>query len=208
MGTAIIVARCSTNEKKQNLESQIIHLVDKYSIDYGIVKVFKKFESGHSNFMTCDKILDYVETRGVDFIIVTEINRITRNKDYFKYFINRCNELEVSIIDDFNEFKSLNNDKTINKNVDIESLIKYMSFETKMMKNRLDAGRLRYVKNGGKLGRKKGSIMSEKGLLIKHSDIVFYLLEGTSVRETAKMVGKAPNTVQRIRKILVKNKRL
>ena len=57
-------------------------------------------------------------------------------------------------------------------------------------------------KNGVKLGRKKGSKIPPTDLLNKHPDIVLNLMDGYSIRDTAKYTGKGFSTVCRIKKIL------
>lgn len=66
--------------------------------------------------------------------------------------------------------------------------------------------RKRYVLNGGKLGRKVGSKETNDDLLIKHTDIVFNLLQGNTIRKTMLMTGKSSGTVQKIKKIINNNK--
>ncbi len=52
-------------------------------------------------------------------------------------------------------------------------------------------------KSGIKLGRKKGT---HEDLIKKHADVVLNLMDGYSLRNTAKHLNKAFSTVQRVRK--------
>lgn len=63
-------------------------------------------------------------------------------------------------------------------------------------------GRAKYIKDGGKLGRKEGSTKDDKKLLAEHSDIVKYLCQGQSVRTIIKLTGKASGTIQKIKKLI------
>ena len=67
-------------------------------------------------------------------------------------------------------------------------------------KFRLNSGRAQYIGNGGKLGRKVGSIktLEQKKELYKY--ITSYLKRGYSIRTIATLTGKGISTVQRIKK--------
>ena len=66
-------------------------------------------------------------------------------------------------------------------------------------KFRLNSGRAQYIRNGGKLGRKVGSIKTTEQKKEEHKDIISYLKRGYSVRNTAKLTSKGISTVQRIK---------
>jgi DNA invertase Pin-like site-specific DNA recombinase len=78
----------------------------------------------------------------------------------------------------------------------------FASLELSMIKERLNSGRDKFIRDGGKLGRKEGSIKDDKKLVTEHSDIVKYLRRGQSVRNTMKLTDKSSGTVQKIKKIL------
>ena len=63
-------------------------------------------------------------------------------------------------------------------------------------------GRKKFVENGGKLGRKTGSVMSKEKFLTNHSDVIESLLNGNSVRETMSLTNKSSGTVQKVSYII------
>ena len=67
-------------------------------------------------------------------------------------------------------------------------------------KFRLNSGRAQYIKNGGKLGRKVGSIKTLEQKKEQYKDIISYLKRGYSIRTIATLTGKGISTVQRIKK--------
>ena len=81
----------------------------------------------------------------------------------------------------------------------------FASLELSMIKERLNSGRDKFVRDGGKLGRKIGSEKDPKKLLIEHSDIVKFLRQGQSIRNTMTLTGKSSGTVQKIKKLIIKN---
>ena len=71
----------------------------------------------------------------------------------------------------------------------------------RLMINAAKEGRKKYVENGGKLGRKIGSFISDEEMMLKHSDIVEKLNNGISIRKIMEITQKSSGTVQRIKKI-------
>lgn len=59
---------------------------------------------------------------------------------------------------------------------------------------------------GRHMGRPTGSGMGDAALLAKHADVVRRLQDKQSIRDTAKLTGKAKGTVETIRKILPREK--
>ncbi len=66
---------------------------------------------------------------------------------------------------------------------------------------RLKSGRDKYVRDGGRLGKPKGSgIKTKETLAVEYKGVIKNLKAGQSVRNTAKITGTSPSTVQRIKK--------
>lgn len=66
---------------------------------------------------------------------------------------------------------------------------------------RLKSGRDKYVRDGGRLGKPKGvGIKSKEQLQTAYKGVIKNLRAGQSVRNTAKITGTSPSTVQRIKK--------
>ena len=78
----------------------------------------------------------------------------------------------------------------------------FASMELALIKERLNSGREKYIRDGGKLGRKTGSIKDPKKLLSEHADVVKYLKQGQSIRNTMKLTNKSSGTVQKIKKLV------
>ena len=67
-------------------------------------------------------------------------------------------------------------------------------------KFRLNSGRAQYIRNGGKQGRKVGSVKTLEQKKEQYKDIISYLKRGYSIRTIATLTGKGISTVQRIKK--------
>ena len=66
---------------------------------------------------------------------------------------------------------------------------------------RLKSGRDKYVRDGGRLGKPKGSgVKTREKLAVEYKTVLKNLKAGQSVRNTAKITGVSPSTVQRVKK--------
>lgn len=76
--------------------------------------------------------------------------------------------------------------------------------ELENIRERTHYGRMMYVKNGGKLGRPKGSTESEKDFMDKSTSkkIKDYLEDGLTIRDISKVVGCSTSTVQKVKNLV------
>lgn len=204
MQKAIIISRCSTNENRQDVTRQSQELLANYASQYEIVKEFTYYKSGTKNDEVNAEILAYAITHHVKHIIAIEISRISRKISSFALFLEKCNEHHINIIIDNFKLHTLLPSGEVNGMVQTMLSIAstFASLELSMIKERLNSGRDKYIRDGGKLGRKEGSAKDIKQLLTDHSDVVKYLRQGQSVRNTMKLCGKSNGTVQKVKKLI------
>lgn len=205
MEKAIIISRCSTNESKQDVTRQSEELRSNYGGTYRIVKEFSYYKSGTKNDMVNDEILEFAITNDIKHIIASETSRISRKISSFALFLEKCNTHKINIIIDNYKLHTLLESGEVNGMVQTMLSIAstFAQAELRLIKSRLDSGRAKYVKNGGKLGRKKGSVKDDKQLLAEHSDIVKFVKQNQSIRNIRKLTGKSNGTVQKVRKIVL-----
>ncbi|MBZ9630539.1 recombinase family protein [Salegentibacter sp. LM13S] len=205
METAIIVARCSTTEKKQDVTRQVKELQEKYSNLYEIVEVYSYYESGTKNSTDNTKILNLVKDKGIENIIVSEISRIARRVIKVLQFVEVCNENQVNIIIDNYNLHTLTKEKEVNQMVHMMLTMgaSFAQMELDSTMKRMNSGRKKFVKEGGKLGRTEGTTESPQQFLSKHRDVVKHLKAGQSIRNAMKLTLKSSGTVQKVKKLMV-----
>lgn len=205
MEKAIIIARCSTNETKQDVTRQTQDLTSKYSNRFDIIKIFEYYQSGTKNENDNNKFLQFAINNNIQNILVTELSRISRTVIGFLNFKKICDEAKINIIIDDKNLNTLNQDKSIDLNTELILTIgaSFAKMELIQTKLRLNSGREKYIRDGGKLGRKVSSEKDPKKLLFEHSDIVKFLKQGQSVRNIMKLTSKSSGTVQKVKKLLV-----
>lgn len=204
MEKAIIIARCSTNENKQDVSRQTEELNAKYSNQYKIEKTFEYYQSGIQNQDKNLEMLKYAIENKIDHILVTEISRIGRKVVSVLQFIEECSDNKINVIIDNYNLNSLNKDKTVNT---ITQLILNISssisaIEIQETKRRLNSGRNKFIRQGGKLGRKVGYRKSNEELLDENKDIVKFLKQEQSIRNIMKLTGKSSGTIQKVKRII------
>lgn len=204
MQKAIIISRCSTNENRQDVTRQSQELISNYGHQYNIVKEFTYYRSGTKNDEVNAEILDYAIKNGVSHIIALEISRISRKISSFALFLEKCNEHKINIIIDNFKLHTLLPSGEINGMVQTMLSIAstFASLELSMIKERLNSGRDKFIRDGGVLGRKVGSKKEPKKLLTEHSDIIKYIKQGQSVRNIMKLTQKSSGTVQKVKKLV------
>lgn len=205
MEKAIIISRCSTNETKQDVTRQQQELLSTYGSQYEIIKEFTYYKSGTKNDEVNAEILTFAIQNGVKHIIALEISRISRKISSFALFLENCNDNNINIIID--NFKLHTLLPTGEKNAMVQTMLSiastFASMELSLIQERLNSGRAKYIRDGGTLGRKTGSKKDNAKLLSEHADIIKFIRQGQSVRNTMKLTGKSSGTIQKIKKLMV-----
>tara|TARA_R110000823_G_scaffold313466_2_gene441168 strand:+ start:2045 stop:2662 length:618 start_codon:yes stop_codon:yes gene_type:complete len=204
MEKAIIISRCSTNENRQDVTRQSQELTTNYGGQFNIIKEFTYYQSGTKNDEVNTEILEYAITNGVKHIITLEISRISRKISSFALFLEKCNDHKINIVID--NFKL----HTLLPNAEVNAMVQTMlsiastfaSMELALIKERLNSGREKYIRDGGKLGRRTGSTKDPKKMLSEHADVVKYLKQGQSIRNTMKLTNKSSGTIQKVKKLV------
>jgi DNA invertase Pin-like site-specific DNA recombinase len=204
MEKAIIISRCSTNETKQDANRQQQELLSTYGQQYEIVKEFTYYKSGTKNDEVNSEILNYAIKSGANHIIALEISRISRKISSFALFLERCNENNINIIIDNFKLHTLlpNGDKNSMVQTMLSIASTFASMELSLIQERLNSGRAKYIRDGGVLGRKKGTTKNDSTLLSDHADIVKFIRQGQSVRNIMKLTRKSSGTVMKVKKLI------
>lgn len=204
MEKAIIISRCSTNENRQDVTRQSQELTNNYGNQFQIVKEFTYYQSGTKNDEVNAEIIEFAIANNIRNIITLEISRISRKISSFALFLEKCNDHKINIVIDNFKLHTLLPTGEVNAMVQTMLSIAstFASMELALIKERLNSGREKYIRDGGKLGRRTGSIKEPKKLLAEHSDVVKYLKQGQSVRNTMKLTNKSSGTVQKIKQLV------
>ena len=209
MNTSVIYARVSSIGDRQSTERQIEDLT-RYAEGkgYEIVKVFQEHISGAKSnqergvFAEC---LEFCRTEHPDTLMVTELSRLGRStvevlkaiEDLTTAGVNTyILDLNLSTLDDEGK------ENPVAKMV-LTVLALGAEMERKLILGRLNSGRALAKKKGVRMGRPKGSSLSDEALTAKYPEVVKHLKKGkNSIREIAKLTGVSVSTIQRVKKSL------
>ncbi len=159
---------------------------------------FKEREGGQ-------EVVNLVEKGVLTELVLEELSRCGRNTGDVITTLQWLDDNGVNVIVRNIGLESRPNGK---KNPIWKMITSVMSslyeMELENIKERTHYGRMMYVKNGGKLGRPKGSTESEKEFLNKSDskEIQNHLERDLSIREISKIVGCSTNKVMKVKKMV------
>ena len=203
---AVIYARVSSLGDRQNTERQISDLKQYAAYqNLEISRIFEEKISGAKRNVERPILLqaiDYCKQNKVTILLVSELSRLGRNafevlatvKDLIDSGVNLYMQKEqLTLLDEEGK-------PTLFAPIMIATLSTCAQLERENIKFRLNSGRAQYIRNGGKLGRKIGSIKTLEQKKEQYKDMISYLRRGYSIRMIAQLTGKGISTVQRIKK--------
>ena len=207
---AVIYARVSSENDRQDTSRQITDL-QKFSEaqDMEIVKIYEEHISGakkNEERQVLTECLDYCTGNKVDYLLLSELSRLGRSTLQVLKSLERLHEAKVSVYIQNLGIYSLQPNGEVNPiaSILITVLAEMGNIERANIQYRLNSGRAQYVRNGGKLGRKTGTIKSEDKKREEYKEVISLLKRGYSIRNTAKLTGSSISTVQRIKNQFVK----
>ena len=202
---AVIYARVSSVGDRQNTDRQISDLLD--YVEYQKLELYKVFEehiSGakkNSERPVLQEAIDYCKQNSVSILLVSELSRLGRNAFEVLATVKDLIDSGINLYMQKEQLTLLDSDgkPTLFAPIMIATLSTCAQLERENIKFRLNSGRAQYIKNGGKLGRKVGSIKTTEQKREEYRDVISYLKRGYSVRNVAKLSGRGISTVQRIK---------
>ena len=135
-------------------------------------------------------------------MLISELSRLGRNVDEVLANVKLCKEHRLNIYFQKEQLNTFNADGSENPflTIMIAVLGTCAQMERENLIFRLNSGKQKYVADGGKLGRKVGSIKTKEKRESEYKEVIKELRRGTSVRRTAKLCDVSVSTVQRVKK--------
>ena len=210
MTKAVIYSRVSSEGNRQDTERQTNELIEYANkMGYELVEVYEEKVSGYKkneDRPIFSRMLEEIEKGTIDKVLVWELSRIGRSVIQSLQNIQLLTDKKVSIyIKNFN-LETLNDDKTPNSlsMFMVQILFSVANMEAQLTKSRMVSGYRNHIKNGGKVGRKTGSIQTEEEIIQKHSDILKLLKKKLSIRQISGLTKKSTNTILKVKSTALK----
>ena len=205
MTKAVIYSRVSSEGNRQDTERQTNELIEYANkMGYELVGVYEEKVSGfkkNEDRPIFSKMLEEIEKGYIDRVLLWELSRLGRSVIQSLQNIQLLTDKKVSIyIKNFN-LETLNDDKTPNSlsMFMVQILFSVANMEAQLTKSRMASGYRNHIKNGGKVGRKVGSIETEEETIQKHSEIVKLLKKKLTIRQISGLTNKSTNTVLKVK---------
>ena len=206
MSTAVIYARVSSTNDRQNTQRQIEDLTRfANSNDYSIVGTYEEHISGatkNENRTVLMECINYCIANKVNYILLSELSRLGRSTLQVLKSLEMLHEAGVSVYIQNLGIYTLNATGEANPiaSIMVTVLAEMANIERSNIVYRLNSGRESYIANGGKLGRKKGSVKTTEQKKEEYKEVISFLKRGYSVRNTAKLSYVSVSTVQRVKR--------
>ena len=207
---AVIYSRVSSEGNRQDTERQTNELIEYANkMGYELVGVYEEKVSGfkkNEDRPIFSKMLEEIEKGNIEKLLTWELSRIGRGVIQSLQNIQLLTDKKVSIyIKNFN-LETLNDDKTPNSlsMFMVQILFSVANMEAQLTKSRMVSGYRNHIKNGGKVGRKLGSIETEEETIQKHTDVLKLLKKKLSVRQISGLTNKSTNTILKVKSTALK----
>lgn len=205
---AVIYARVSSQSDRQSTARQVEDLtVYAKGMGYDLMATYEEHISGaakNKDKQALQDCISYAHDNSIGIILVSELSRLGRNAFEVLETIKRLIDLKINLYVQKEQFSLLDGDgkTTIFAPVMLATLATCAELERENIKHRLNSGREKYIREGGKLGRPSGTFLDDSHLLSKHRDIAKLLNKGYPQRKVATLTSKSLSTVQRVQKAL------
>ncbi len=213
---AIIYARVSSSgnlEYRQNTERQVKDLKEYASYKgYELVDVYNEHISGSKKnsdrpilveaIEKCKELSEVGESKVI--LLCSELSRLGRNafevldtiKTLVDFGINLYLQKEqMTLLDDQGK-------PSLFAPIMLATLSTCAQLERENITFRLMSGRRRFIENGGRLGRPRGSVKSTEKKMEEYKEVITLLRKNYTLRDVAKLSGKSISSVQRVKKLV------
>ena len=204
--TAVIYARVSSTGERQSTSRQVADLTD-YANRNGleVVGIYDEHISGakrNEERAVLTECINYAVTNGVEVVLFSELSRCGRAVwevlDTIR--ILKDNGINAYFQKEGLSLFSVDGKENPYLAVMVSVLGVCAQLERENITYRLNSGRAKYIADGGKLGRKVGSVKSKERKQEEYAKVIRSLKQGKSIRDTAAICGVSVSTVQRVKK--------
>ena len=203
---AVIYARVSSTGERQSPSRQVADLTD-YANRNGleVVGVYEEHISGakrNEERAVLAECINYAVTNGVEVVLFSELSRCGRA---VWEVLDTIRTLKDNGINAYFQKEGLSLFGTDGKEnpylaVMVSVLGVCAQLERENITYRLNSGRAKYIADGGKLGRRVGSVKSKERKQEEYGKVIRSLKQGKSIRDTAAICSVSISTVQRVKK--------
>lgn len=201
---AAILVRVSTSKQETDRQATELEAVAK-SKGWKVVEVIREQISGSSKSRPgLDRVIELAESGAIRKVMVHEVSRLARRNSVAHAFIERLDELDVSLYWHAQRIETLLETGKRNPAAGImfALLAEMARAEKETLVERINSGLAEARRKGVTLGRPVGSSLESAEIIARHPNIARHLRAGHSIRHTAAITGKATGTVQAVKRAM------
>lgn len=170
-----------------------------------VVRVFEEHISGAKKIeerAVLTECLEFCVQNQVDELLVSELSRLGRSTLQVLRSIEILHNANVGVYIQNIGVHSLQVDGNVNPvaSILITVLSEVASIERTNIQYRLNSGLQRHIENGGRVGRKKGSVKTRETKEKEYKEVIMCIRKGYTIRDTARLCNVGLSTVQRVKK--------
>ena len=211
MQTAIIFSRTSSSgalsiEKRQDTTRQVEDLQHYADInDIKVVKTYEEHISGGKSNKERPLLQDaftFCLDNHIDIILISELSRLGRKCDEILESIKFLKDHHINCYFLKEQLSIFSTDGKENPYLTIMCAVlgTAAELERETIYYRLKSGRDKYVRDGGKLGKPKGSgVKTKDQMASEYKSVIKNLKAGQSIRNTSKITGVSPCTCIKVK---------
>lgn len=210
MTSAIIFTRCSSSgslEGRQDTTRQVEDLMAYAMANHiNVVKTYEEHISGakaNKERPLLQEALTFCLDNNIDMILISELSRLGRKCDEILESIKFLKDHHINCYFQKEQLAIFSPDGKENPYLTIMCAVlgTAAELERETIYYRLSSGREKYIRSGGRLGKPKGSGVKTKDMLKEqYRSVIKQLRLGQSIRNTSKITGVSPSTIQKVKK--------
>lgn len=198
-----ILVRVST--QKQETDRQIHELTETAKQKgWEVVEVVQEVVSGNATERAgLNRVIELATEKKIQKVLVHEVSRVARKNSTAHQFIERLEELGVSLFWNAQSTETLlpNGKRNPAAALMFALMAEMARSERQTLVERTMSGLAEARRRGIRLGRRPGSNEDPEKFLAKHATVLRRLKEGHSIRNTAKITGCSSTTVQKVKRL-------
>lgn len=206
---AVIYTRTSSSGYLSNRQDTTRQVEDlkayaKFS-KYEVVKTYEEHISGGKKNEERPLLVDalsYCKDNNIDILLCSELSRLGRNAFEVLSLVKTLKDNKINLYLHKEQFTLFGTDgkPSLFAAIMIATLSTCAELERENIQYRLNSGRAQYIRNGGKLGRRVGSVKTKEQKESQYKEVLTYLKKGYSISITSKLCHISMSTVQRLKK--------
>lgn len=207
-----ILVRVSTTRQETDRQVSELQAYAK-SKGYRVIEVCREAVSGAANEDErhgLHRAEELAQAGVIRKVLVHEVSRLARRNSIAHAFVETLEEHGVSLYWHQQSIETLlpNGKRNPAAAIMFALLAEMARAERETLSERIKSGLAEARRKGRRLGRPKGSTLSEKQFIAKHKEVARWLRRGESIRTTAARTEKSPATVQRVKRAMANRQQL